>query len=67
MLARIEQTDKKYVFKYKRNPIYSTIQKLDVRTFDAVARKDPDYVWTLLKYLSSSLEKLNREYIAKLD
>ena len=67
MLARIEQTDKKYVFKYKRNPIYSTIQKLDVRTFDAVARKDPDYVWTLLKYLSSSLEKLNREYKATLD
>lgn len=67
MLTRIEQTDKKYVFKYKRNPIYSTIQKLDVRTFDAVARKDPDYVWTLLKYLSSSLEKLNREYIATLD
>ena len=67
MLDRIEQTDKKYVFKYKRNPIYSTIQKLDVRTFDAVARKDPDYVWTLLKYLSSSLEKLNREYIATLD
>ena len=29
--------------------------------------KDPDYVWTLLKYLSSSLEKLNREYIATLD
>lgn len=63
MLDRIELNDKKYVFKYKRNPLYGTIQKMDVRTFDQIAKKDADYVWELLKYLSSSLEKLNREYI----
>ena len=43
-----------------------TVQKMDVRSFDAIAKKDPDYVWTLLKYLSSSLEKLNTEYIQQL-
>lgn len=63
MLDRIEEDDKKFVFKYRRNPIYNTIQKLDVRSFDTVSKKDPDYTWELLKYLSSSLEKLNREYI----
>lgn len=63
MLDRIEPEDKKFVFQYRRNPIYNTIQKLDVRSFDTVSKKDPDYAWTLLKYLSSSLEKLNQEYI----
>lgn len=69
MLDRIgiEQEDKKFAYKYRRNPIYSTIQKLDVRSFDSIAKKDPDYVWELLKYLSSSLEKLNREYIQRVD
>ncbi len=66
MLDKIDQTDKRFVFQYKRNPIYQTVQKLDVRSFDAIAKKDPDYVWTLLKYLSSSLEKLNTEYIQQL-
>lgn len=65
MLDRIEPDDKRFVFKYKKNPIYTTIQKMDVRTFDSIAKKDPDYVWELLKYLSSSLEKLNREYISQ--
>lgn len=60
MLDRIEPDDKRFVFKYKKNPIYTTIQKMDVRTFDSIAKKDPDYLWELLKYLSSSLEKLNR-------
>lgn len=63
MLDRIEVEDKKFVFRYRRDSIYNTIQKLDVRSFDAIAKKDPDYAWQLLKYLSSSLEKLNREYI----
>lgn len=63
MLDRIEQEDKKFAFRYRRDSIYNTIQKLDVRTFDAIAKKDPDYAWQLLKYLSSSLEKLNKEYI----
>lgn len=67
MLDRIEEADKKFVFKYKRNPIYNTIQKLEVRSFHEIAKKDPDYVWELLKYLSSSLEKLNREYIHQLE
>lgn len=62
MLDRIEPNNKRFVFQYKKNPIYATIQKMDVRTFDAIAKKDPDYAWELLKYLSSSLEKLNREY-----
>lgn len=65
MLDRIEKEDKRFVFQYRKNPIYNTIQKLDVRTFDAISKKDPDYVWELLKYLSSSLEKLNREYIQR--
>lgn len=63
MLDRIEADDKKFVFRYRRNSLYNTIQKLDVRTFDSISKKDPDYAWELLKYLSSSLEKLNREYI----
>ncbi len=65
MLDRIEPNDKRFVFKYKKNPIYITIQKMDVRTFDAIAKRDPDYAWDLLKYLSTSLEKLNREYISQ--
>lgn len=63
MLDRLNEKDKKFVFQYRKNPIYNTIQKMDVRSFDAIAKKDPDYAWELLKYLSSSLEKLNREYI----
>lgn len=66
MLDRIEDSDKRFVYQYKRNPIYQTVQKMDVRSFDVIAKKDPDYVWTLLKYLSSSLEKLNHEYISQL-
>lgn len=67
MLNKIEANDKRFVFQYKKNPIYQTIQKMDVRSFDAIAKKDPDYVWTLLKYLSSSLEKLNHEYLHHLN
>lgn len=67
MLERIEEKDKRFVFKYRKNPIYATIQKMDVRSFDAIAKKDPDYVWTLLKYLSSSLEKLNHEYLQRVE
>ena len=63
MLDRIEVNNKRFAFKYRKNPIYAAIQKMDVRTFDTISQKDPDYVWELLKYLSSSLEKLNREYI----
>ena len=63
MLDRIEVNNKRFSFKYRKNPIYAAIQKMDVRTFDTISKKDPDYVWELLKYLSSSLEKLNREYI----
>lgn len=66
MLDKIDQTDKRFVYQYRKNPIYQTVQKMDVRSFDAIAKKDPDYVWTLLKYLSSSLEKLNTEYIQQL-
>ena len=65
MLNKIEPSDKRFVFQYRKNPIYNSIQKLEVRDFDAIAKKDPDYVWELLKYLSSSLEKLNREYIQR--
>ena len=63
MLERIEQKDRKYVFRYKKDQIYTAIQKMDIRSFDEVSRRDAAYVWTLLKYLSTSLEKLNREYI----
>ena len=66
MLEKIEKEDKKFAFKYRRNSIYQSIQKLEVRSFDAIAKKDPDYVWTVLKYLSFSLEKLNREYIEQM-
>lgn len=65
MLDKIEPDDKRFVFQYKKNPIYQTVQKLDVRSFDNVSKKGPDYVWELLKYLSSSLERLNREYISR--
>lgn len=63
MLERIEQTDKKFAYQYRHNPVYATIQKLEVRSLHEISQKDPNYVWELLKYLSSSLEKLNREYI----
>lgn len=64
MLDRIEQKDRKYVFRYKKDQIYTVIQKMDMRSFDEVSSRDAAYVWTLLKYLSTSLEKLNREYIS---
>lgn len=69
MLDRIEheQGDRKFAFQYRKNPVYATIQKLDVRDLDSISKKDPEYVWGLLKYLSSSLEKLNKEYIRHLE
>lgn len=67
MLDRIEESNKRFVYQYRKNPIYNTIQKMDVRSFDTISKKDPDYAWELLKYLSSSLEKLNREYIQQIN
>lgn len=65
MLLRIEETDRPFAFRYRRDRIYQTIQKMDLHAFEKVAETEPDYVWTLLRYLSSSLEKLNREFLQR--
>lgn len=66
MLDKIDEEDKRFVYQYRHNPLYVTIQKLGVMDCDSISKKDPAYVWELLKYLSSSLEKLNREYINRI-
>lgn len=64
MLNRIWETDKKFSFQYQKDATYNTIQKLDMDSFLQIAKASPDHVWTLLKYLSTSLEYLNGKYVA---
>ena len=63
MLNRIWETDKKFSFQYRKDATYNTIQKLDMEGFIKVAKASPENVWTLLKYLSASLELLNGKYV----
>lgn len=67
MLNRIWETDKKYVFQYRKNETYEIIQKLDLDSFVQIAKKSPEYVWTLLKYLSTALDNLNGKYISDVE
>ena len=39
MLNRIWETDKKYVFQYRKNDTYEIIQKLDLESFSQIAKK----------------------------
>lgn len=65
MLERIEKTDRPFAFRYRKDRIYGIIQKLDLCAFEKIAETEPDYVWTLLRYLSSSLDKLNQEFLLR--
>ena len=67
MLNRIWDTDKKYVFQFRKNPNYEIIQKMDLEGFKQIAAKSPDYVWTLLKYLSTALDNMNGKYISDVE
>lgn len=63
MLNQLEENNKRFVFNYRKNTTYITIQNLRERDFETIAHENSDYVWTLLKYLSSSLSNLNTKYI----
>ncbi len=63
MLDRMNEIDKKFVFHYRKNPHYISIQKLNEESFHAIAHENSDYVWTLLKYLSSCLNEINSKYV----
>ena len=63
MLNQIEEDNKKYVYLYRKNPTYTAIQNLTEKGFEAIAHENSSYVWTLLKYLSSSLSELNTKYL----
>lgn len=63
MLNQLDETNKRFVFHYRKNETYATIQNLSERDFETIAHENSDYVWTLLKYLSSSLSDLNTKYI----
>lgn len=67
MLDRIWETDKKFVFQYRKNETYETIQKVNLESFSQIAAKSPEYVWTLLKYLSASLDNLNGKYASDVE
>ena len=67
MLNRIWETDKKYVFQYRKNDTYEIIQKLDSESFSQIAKKSPEYIWSLLKYLSTALDNLNGKYISDVE
>ena len=69
MLDRIYEygEDKKFVFHYRKNPHYVAIQKLNEENFYAIANENTDYIWTLLKYLSSCLTELNNRYVARIE
>ena len=63
MLHQLEENNKRFVFNYRKNPTYTAIQNLNERDFESIAHEKSDYVWTLLKYLSSSLSDLNTKYV----
>lgn len=68
MLDRIwKNNERQFVHKYRKEPLYCTIQKLDGNTFQQIAKSNPTYVWELLKYLSCSLENLNKKYIKQIE
>lgn len=63
MLDNIEVYDKKYVFQYKKQEMYITIQKLGEDEFTLICSQSKEYVWSILKFLSSSLDHLNQVYL----
>lgn len=64
MIAEIERMDTRFALCYRENEVYKTIQKLDEASFGAViVTKGNAYVWELLKYISSSLDMLNKHYL----
>lgn len=65
MLDLLEPYDKRYVYQYRKQEIYQTIQKMDQETLNQICEKDERYVWSLLKFASSSLDKLNQLYVQR--
>lgn len=63
MLDLIEPYDKRYVYQYKKQETYQTIQKMDQETLNQICERDERYVWSLLKFASSSLDKMNQLYV----
>ena len=63
MLDRIEDEHRKFVYQYRKNSTYLAIQKLQQQDFEMIAHENPDYTWTLLKYLSSCLNEINNVYL----
>lgn len=63
MIHTIGLYDKKIVAVYEGQEMYQTIQKMNEEEFTLICKKNKEYVWRLLKFLSSSLTKLNQIYI----
>lgn len=67
MLDRIWETDKRFIYNYRKDATYNLIQKLDEEGFEQIAQGASNNVWVLLKYLSTSLEYLNGKYISDVE
>lgn len=63
MLDQVEKENKRYVYNYRKNSTYLAIQNLNEKGFETIAAENADYVWTLLKYLSASLNEMNNIYL----
>ncbi len=63
MLDEIEKENKRFVFNYRKNNHYLAIQGLNEKSFQQIAQESSEYVWTLLKYLSASLNEMNNMYM----
>lgn len=67
MLDRVKDDNGKFVYHYRKNPTYLVIQKLKQKDFETIAHENPNYTWTLLKYLSSCLNELNNIYLNSIE
>lgn len=67
MLELVRDKEKRYVYQYRKKQLYETIQKMDEESFSKIATENPDYVWTLLKYLSTALKEQNLKYIDQVE
>ena len=63
MLDHVEKENKRFVYNYRKNSTYTAIQNLNQKGFETIAAENGDYVWTLLKYLSTSLNEMNNIYL----
>lgn len=63
MLDHVEKENKRFVYNYRKDSTYTAIQNLNQKGFETIAAENGDYVWTLLKYLSTSLNEMNNIYL----